>query len=75
MYPQLFDDANYSKKGLSKVIMNCFLNDKFEDIDDILAKLIHVDGDLQLTHDNDNLKASLLWIAVFEKKKNMVGVS
>ena len=51
----------------NKIIMECFLNKNFKEIFNTVNKLPYINGDLQLEtddNDNNNIKASLFWLAV-----------
>ena len=59
-YPKLNND----EKVIGKIIIECFLNKKFQDIFSIVKHLPHIKGDLQLETEDGNINAPLFWIAV-----------
>ena len=60
-------------KIVNKLITNYTLNkNHHENIYIIVSELSHLTGDFQIETDNDNIKVSLFWVAVFIKDLSLI---
>ena len=60
-------------KIVNKLITNYMLNkNHHENIYKIVSELSHLTGDFQIETDNDNIKVSLFWVAVFIKDLSLI---
>ena len=59
-------------KIVNKLITNYTLNKNHENIYIIVSELSHLTGDFQIETDNDNIKVSLFWVAVFIKDLSLI---
>ena len=62
-----------SAKIVNQIITNYMLNkNHHENIYKIVSGLSYLTGDFQIETDNDNIKASLFWVAVFIKDLSLI---
>ena len=69
----LSQNNEISAKAVNEIIMNYMLNENHhKNIYKIVSGLSYLTGDFQIETDNDNIKVSLFWVAVFIKDLSLI---